>query len=480
MAHTRSFSAALVAGLVLTAGCKDNPVVEPVDLPTTDAISGALTRTGIQTLALGVLAQDRALVRGDLSYLVISNIYSRDLFRIDPNEPRYVSETLAGTPDPGGFSGSGGWTNGYVAIRAANQLLAGLPGALDVATNPGGITAGQKNATAGFIQTIKALEYYRLLELRDSLGVVIQPMAEDSLGPVVCKSTALNYIAALLDSANTSLTAAGSASLPFTPPSGFTAFGRNYATAANLVLLNRGLKGKVDVYRGLNRPTPTAGAFTAAIAELTQALGGAAPGTVDPTTFQNGAYLTFVASGTEGAANPMSDARIGVNPRAQAALQAGDRRSSKIIPRAAISGGGIATSLTYVGASTANTANLTRPIAILRNEEIVLLRAQAYIEAGQLASATADLNSVRTSYGLAAYPVFTTAAAARQALLYEKRFSLFAEGPQRLVDLRAYGLLNAASTPAEVTGDPFNTAIPIPKAEADARGGRQNVTPVCS
>jgi len=35
-------------------------------------------------------------------------------------------------------------------------------------------------------------------------------------------------------------------------------------------------------------------------------------------------------------------------------------------------------------------------------------------------------------------------------------------------------------TPPELSSDPFNTAIPIPKTEADARGGRDNLTPSCS
>jgi hypothetical protein len=101
--------------------------------------------------------------------------------------------------------------------------------------------------------------------------------------------------------------------------------------------------------------------------------------------------------------------------------------------------------------------------------------------ANQLANATADLISVRTSYGLTAYPTFADQASARAALLYEKRFSLFFEGPQRLVDLRAYGLLKAGGPiPAELPGDPFQSAFPIPKTEADARGGADKLTPVCS
>jgi hypothetical protein len=466
---------ALTVGLVLAGACVDNPIVAPENSPTTDALTGALTTAGVKTLALGVLAQDRALVR-EGAFSIIPLIYARDAYRIDPNEPRWVNETL-GAVDPGSFAGNAAWTNGFVTIRSATSLLEGLPGA--VATQ---ISAGQRNTTAGLIQTVKALEYYRLLELRDSLGVPIQAADPATVAPISCKAKVLDYIASQLDSANTALIAAGSGTLPFTPPTGFTAYGRNYASAANLILLNRGLKGKVDLYRGLQHTTPTAGAFTAAIAELTQALGGAAPGGVSAASFQNGAYVTFVAGGTENAQNPLSDARVGANPKAQAGLQAGDTRASKFITRSTISGFGVTTSENYVGSSTANTANLTRPLAILRDEEVVLLRAQAYFENNQFVQGLADLNSVRTNYGLGALTLadVPTLAAARQAVLYEKHYSLFFEGPQRLVDLRAYGLLKAGTTPQEIPGDAYNNAMPIPKNESDARGGRDKLTPVCS
>lgn len=473
----RKYTTALTAGLLMAAACKDNPVVPPVDAPTTNAVSGQLTAAGVKTLALGVLANDRNLV-SELSYSKLPEIYARDMYRIDPNEPRYVTETLAGTPDPGSFSGSGGWTNGYVTIRAANTLLAALPN-----TPASQVSPAQLQVTTGLIQTFKALEYYRLLELRDTLGVALQPDNDpNTVGPIVCKAKALDYIAALLDSANTALVAAGSASLPFTPPTGFTKYGRDYSKAANLALFNRGLKGKVDVYRGLQHQSPVAGAFTQAISELNTALGTSIPGGVPASQFKTGLYVTFVAGGTENAANPLSDSRIGVNPKAQAALQSGDTRASKIIPRSTISGSGISTSVTYVGADAGNAANLTNPIAILRDEELVLLRAQAYFEAGQPVNGLADLNSVRTSYGLPALTLadVPTLDAQRDAVLYEKRYSLFFEGPQRLVDLRAYGKLKAGITTPEVASDPFNTAIPIPKTEADARGGRDKLAPSCS
>lgn len=474
--------AALTAGLGLAGGCKDSPFVAPVDLPTVDAVQGTLTRAGLQTLALGVLAADRAGIGGaaNYSYLVIPAIYARDAFRIDASEARYVTETLTGAPDPGSFAGGGGFTFFYVATRAANSLVTSLNALGPTDTQQ--ISVAEKNAALGFARTMKALDTYRVIELRDTVGVVIQGADASVVDPIVCKATAINYVAALLDSANADFTAAGPATrLPFTLPTGFQASGPggiNYQTVANFAALNRGLKGKVDLYRGIMRPAPVASAIPAAITELTAFLGGAAAGAVPASQFGRGAYVTFVSGGTENTPNPISDARIGVNPLAVNALEAGDTRAAKIVTRPGasptLSGNGVSTTVTFVGASVANAANAIRPNAILRYEEAVLLRAQAYFEAGNFAAGYADLNSVRTSYGLAARPVQTVLATARQHALYEKRYSLFFEGPQRLVDLRAYGVRAEA---IGVAGEVFNTALPIPKVESDARGG--NIAPVC-
>jgi hypothetical protein len=458
---------ALTLGALTLSACKDSAVVNPEDAPTVEAISGALTRGSLQPLATGVLAQDRAAVVGTFTFYVLSEIFARDVYRIDASEPRYVQETLGGNPDPGSFAGGGGWGQFYTATRAANNLLVALPSA--PATE---ITAPEKAATSGFIQTIKALDYYRLAELRDTVGISIQSNNPDEVTPIRCKTASLAYIAALLDSALADLnTAGGATKLPFALPGGFTAFGRNYSSVSNIILFNRALKGKVDYYRGLDRTAPQPALFTTAINELTQALGGAAPGGVPASQFTVGAYYNFVPGGSEATANNRSDDKIALNPLVKDSIQAGDARAVKIVNRSApISGFGVSSPVTF-WKSVPSLANQSEPIGILRDEEVVLLRAQAYIEAGNFASATADLNSVRTSYGLAPYAVFTNKEAARSAALYEKRYSLLFEGPQRLVDLRAYGRLNGTYLRKETPTDPYNAAFPIPRAEIDARNG---------
>lgn len=282
-----------VAGVAIV-GCKDNAVVNPVDAPTVEALSGALTRGTLQQLATGVLAQDRAAVVGTFTHYVLSGIFARDLYRIDASEPRYVQETLGGNPDPGSFAGGGGWGQFYTAIRAANNLLLALPTASAIE-----VSAAEKSAAAGFIKTIKALDYYRLAELRDTVGIAIQTDDADAITDIRCKTASLAYIASLLDSALTDLNSAGGATkVPFIVPAGFTAFGRDYSVVSNIIRFNRGLKGKVDFYRGLDRTSPQPALFNQSITELTQALGGGAAGTIPASQFSVGPYYNFVPTGS--------------------------------------------------------------------------------------------------------------------------------------------------------------------------------------
>jgi starch-binding outer membrane protein, SusD/RagB family len=468
----KRYSTIALAVALVAAGCKDNAVSNPIDAPTVDALSGGLTRTSLQQLATGVTAQDRAGVSTN-AHLIIPEIYARDVYRIDASEPRWVLETLAGNPDPGSFAGGGGFTDFYVAVRSANTILISLqtPDATQ-------FSATEANAARGFFRTMKALDYYRLIELRDTVGVPIQTDDPAEVTDVRCKTAVLTFIAALFDSANTDFTAAGGATaLPFKLPTGMSTFGRDYNLVSNLILLNRGLKGKLDFYRALDRTSPQPALYQTAINELTQALGGAAPGAVPASQMSVGAYYKFVPGGTENTPNLRSDSRMGLHPLIRDSVQVGDTRGSKIVNRTTLAGNGLSTSLTFV-LSVPSGANEALPIPLLKDEELVLLRAQAEIGAGLLPAATLDINSVRTQYGLLPHVTFTSATSAIDAVLYEKRYSLLFEGPQRLVDLRGYARLNATYFRKELPSDPFNAAMPLPRAELNARGLSTN--PACT
>jgi starch-binding outer membrane protein, SusD/RagB family len=458
----------LAAALALAAGCKDNPVANPIDNP---VVGGQVS---LQQLVTGILATDRNAVTG-FAYAIEPGIFARDVYRIDASEPRFVQETLGGNPDPGSFSGSGAWAAYYTAIRAENSLLLGLD---QIASTPGTeLTPDEVNATRGFVRTMKALDYWRIIEMHDSVGATIQTDDPAAVTDIRCKPAVLAYIASLLDSANADFGAAAPATeMPVTMPSGFTDFGRDYSVVSNLIKFNRGLKGKVDFYRGLDRTSPQPALFATAIAELTEALGNAAPGAVPPADFTKGPYYVFVPGGSENTPNPIADSKIGLNPLVDDSVQAGDTRASKIVPRDPLAGFGISTDITFVKAE-ATTENEGAPLGILRDEELVLLRAQAEIEAGQFANAILDINDVRTNYGLTAIaPVGKTALI--DAVLYEKRYSLLFEGAQRVDDLREYGRLSATFLRPETTTDPYNAALPIPRPELNVRGVTSN--PACT
>jgi hypothetical protein len=466
--------AALTTAVLAAGACKDSTNVLPLDAPSVESLDRPLVRSSLQFLATGALAQDRAGVVGTPTYLILAAIMGRDAIRVDTSEPRYVGETLATNPDPGSFAGGGGFAGFYTAIRAENSIIKALATAAE-----GEFSDAEISATSGFFRTLKGLDYMRLIELRDTVGVPIQADDNDTVTDVSCKTTVLNYIAALLDSANADLIAAGGATkVPFVLPTGFTAFGRDYSTSTNLQKFNRGVKGKIDVYRAINRKNKQTARATDAIAELTFALGGAARGAVPASQFSFGPYYKFVIGGSEATPNNVSDTRLGLNTLVQSSILSTDTRVSKIVTRTTLSGQGLLNPTAITCAfCTANTANQERPLGILRDEEIVLLRAQAYIEAGDLASALADINSVHTAYGNPAWPAFASKDAAITALLYDKRYSLLMEGPQSWVDNREYGRLNTTFFRKETNTDPYNAAFPLSRAELNARG--LTVNPAC-
>ncbi len=106
-------------------------------------------------------------------------------------------------------------------------------------------------------------------------------------------------------------------------------------------------------------------------------------------------------------------------------------------------------------------------VPLIRNEELILMRAEAKIQTGDLAGGTADLNVVRTvSGGLAPIATVASAAAGIQALFYERYWSLLLEG-WHWVDARRYGFLS--QLPLDQPTHKVFKVIPIPNAECLAR-----------
>jgi hypothetical protein len=110
-------------------------------------------------------------------------------------------------------------------------------------------------------------------------------------------------------------------------------------------------------------------------------------------------------------------------------------------------------------------------VPLIRNEELLLLRAEANIQLNNLAAALVDINTVRTVSGkLAPLGSLGTQAQAMDELLYNRRYSLLLEG-QRWNDYRRFGRLN--QLPLDITSGPNTHFVakvqPVPLSECDAR-----------
>jgi hypothetical protein len=105
----------------------------------------------------------------------------------------------------------------------------------------------------------------------------------------------------------------------------------------------------------------------------------------------------------------------------------------------------------------------TAPIPIIRNEELILIYAEANIQTMDLTNAVTALNTIRNAYGLPNYSGPVTQAALLTEMLNQRRYSLYCEG-HRWVDLRRYNLLS--ELPIDRPGDQVWTEFPLPVTEA--------------
>lgn len=467
---------ALVASAALAGACNDATGVPDLNNVSAETIAGGLTTASAQLLVTGLFNQYRNSATG--TYVIFGETMARDALRIDKAEPRFITELIGSVqPDNGAFTGGGVFSGFFVGIRSANTLIDAATGATDAS----GLNTANRQSLIGIGQTMKALNEWNVIQYRDSVGMPIDLDHDINTppAPFVCKPLVLAYISALLDSAATAL-AAGGSSFPVTLPSGYRAVA---GTPAGFLKFNRGIKAEVELYRGLSRQAGTAAAgFNAAITALNASFMQSTD--LSASGLQLGVYENYSTAAGE-TQNSFVDAALHLNQSVADSILPGDLRAVKIVKAAspytaAFAGTSISTQYDFY--HSIGSSNLTTPLPILKNEELLLLRAQAAIELGDLGTATTYLNFVHTnSGGLAAYPTFTSAAAARNALLYEKRYSLLFDGPQRLVDLRAYSRLNSTTFKpgtfnSPFAGDIFTTALPIPIAELNARGGTAPLT----
>jgi len=442
-----------LAGLLIGAGACDYDIQNP-NSPT--VIGENPTPSQVAAAATGVLIASRT---DAADWALDGAIFGREAYRFDPSDPRFAQEMMQGPLDPGSRAfGGDHWAEAFTAIRSANDLLA----VIGTAT---GLTAEQQNAVRGFAHTLQAYNFSIILSshAQDQIPIDVGTSASADPAPFVTNAAAWDHVIALLDNAVTELQ--GTA-FPFPLPAGFTGF----TTPATFAQFNRALRARVAVYRG---------DYVGAITYLGQSfLNTAAP-------LDLGVYFDF-GTGAGDVANPLAiDPQTGENfghpsLRTQAQLQTDgvslDRRLlTKLVARPPRSAGTtnttppqlLSSDLGWVRYPSPNT-----PIPIIKNEELILLRAEANIGQNNLGPAVPDIDLVRTtSGGLPAYSGAVDQLSLLAEVLYNKRYSLMYEGGHSWVDYRRYGLTGALAGFDRIGPPPdvIFATLPIPTAELQPR-----------
>jgi hypothetical protein len=423
--------------------------VPDLNNPSIESFQQNPTRAGMAGAATGLLLGNRAGVSAQNGYVAHLGILGREAFVLDAADPRYITEMLAGSQlDPGSPAFGGNfWTAPYANIRNANTLLS-------VLDKVPGTTEAEREAVRGFTKTVQALDFLALINTHDTNGAVIEvdrPLGNE-LAPIESKEAVLAHIARLLDEAKGHLEKGG-ASFPFPLSEGFVGFD----SPAGFLKFNRAIKARVDVYQE----------------KWDEALVDVAASFIDPSpgaSLDTGAFHTF--SGNPGdTANGLNSPNIYANP---ALISDADKQADGTTVDARVT-----KKIRSVKSRTLQgiTSDLgfkmylksSDWVPIIRNEELLLLRAEANMKLGNIGAAAEALNDIRVRSGnLPQASLDGTNIEAE--LLKQRRYSLLLEGGHRWIDMRRYGKLEELRRENPTGKDyPVHSRFPIPTTETDAR-----------
>ncbi|MEO5673550.1 MAG: RagB/SusD family nutrient uptake outer membrane protein [Chitinophagales bacterium] len=424
--------------MIAYSSCTIEKVEDP-NFPSIGTLENNASVDEMNNLVSGTLSGMRNFLD---TYVDDCSIIGRDYYRISGADPRFTGELLGNsgsTLDNAAFYIVNPWSQFYRVVRNGWVLRHA------VENTPAAITQEQKNGYLGFAKTMQALELLYASNMTYNNGIRTDVEDPNNMGPIVSYAQALIDIAALLDEGYTDLQNSGTEFL-FTLSSGFDGFN----TPAEFSKFNRGLKARVDVYSGN---------FSEAITDLSASFINASG------DLYAGTYVSFsTASGDipnvlyKPLNSVETDSRV-VQESYVTDAEPGDARLSKASLRATTAQSPDSLSSNYdVNVWSSQDA----PVSIIRNEELILISAEAKIQTGDLAGAKTDLDAVRIAAGLPAYAGIIDQASLTDEMLKQRRYSLFAEA-HRWIDMRRYNRLD--QLPIDRVSDDVWVEFPLPVSE---------------
>jgi hypothetical protein len=425
--------------------------------PTVESVLKNATRTQIEQLGNGMMLVMRS---GYSDMASISGSIGREIVIFAKTDNRYYTELQGQAAiDAGGIMLP--WYSIYNQTRRRAELTTRS------ADNTSALTAAEKSAVKGAARTIQAYVMLNCLNMNGETGIrttftdLQSPGDMLKPGKFVSYAEGLTYIKQLIDEGASELDKGGSA-FPFPMAGGWSGFN----TPSNMKKVNRAIAARVAMYQkdwaGMNT------ALSASFLDLKGSLS-TGPSFNYSTTGGDGVNPFFKPkdeSNTPWAAQKdfVKDAEAGDNRVFGASLSEGGK--AKVRKRAAsVTLGGFPVSEYESQIAGTNVS----PMSIIRNEELILMKAEADIQTGKLSDAEIALDIIRVGNGLAklatAKPkVSGNKDALIDELLNQRRYSLFMEG-HRWFDMRRYGFLS--KLPLDLPTHKVLDKFPKPQNEVD-------------
>ncbi len=423
------------------------PAVDPNN-PSLASVGSNASRSQIQNLVTGLEARHRAYV---FNITMLFGSLGRELWYLNASDPRWQTDWLGmngRTANVNMFGYLDSYQIPYTAILQANVLI-------DATRNTSTLTDAEKNAISGFAKTIQAYQYMIVANGQFQNGIRFDVKDPQNPGAFLPYAEALTRIKGLLDEANQELGNAGTGAFPMRLTSGFT--GNGFSTITSIRQLNRAIAARLSAYRQDWQGTLDAltGSFYSITGNLDQGPAhtyGAPPDAFNP--------LFFVL-------NANVNTLMVVHPSVLRDTLAGDLRvRTKFFRRTApvtVTSDGTPLSGQY---QDRRYPLNTSEVKFFRNEELVLLAAEANAQLGNTVQAVANINRVRTVAGVGQYAGATTREALIDEILFQRRYSLWAEPwGHRWVDLRRYGRLNAQNVDVTLDRGSIFPQLARPQAE---------------
>ena len=402
--------------------------------PTVESVLKDATRTQIEQLGNGMMLVMRS---GYADMASISGSIGREIVIFAKTDNRYYTELQGQAAiDAGGIMYP--WYNTYNATRRRAELTTRS------ADNTAALSAAEKSAVKGAARTIQAYVMLNCLNMNGETGIrttftdLQSPGDLLKPGPFVSYKDGLTYIKQLVDEGSAELDKAGSTAFPFPMASGWAGFN----TPANFKKVNRAIAARVAMYQ-----QDWTGMTTALGTSFLDLKGSLATGpSFNYSTTSGDAVNPFFKpkdeSNTPWAAQKdlVKDAEVGDARIFGASRSEGG--TAKVRKRlASVTLGGFPVSDFETQIAGTNVSSMS----IIRNEELILMKAEADIQTGKLVDAEAELDIIRVASGLKKIAVAKPTASGNKdalidELLSQRRYSLFMEG-HRWFDMRRYAKL---------------------------------------